>query len=155
MKFMWTIVNRSEIPNDCGILVEYNIPTTSRRIDFVITGHDEENRSNFVIVELKQWETAEATDKDGIVETFLGYNVRETVHPSYQAQSYRRFFEDMHESVYRGGINPISCAYLHNYNKRNPEPLLEGQYTAYVQDTPIFFKQDSERLEDFLKKYGF
>lgn len=153
MKFMGTIVKRSEIPNDCGILVEYNIPTTSRRIDFVITGHDEEDRSNFVIVELKQWETAEATDKDGIVETFLGYNVRETVHPSYQAQSYRRFFEDMHESVYRGGINPISCAYLHNYNKRNPEPLLEGQYTAYVQDTPIFFKQDSERLEDFLKKY--
>lgn len=153
MKFMETIVRRSEIPDDCGIMVEYNIPSTSRRIDFVITGHDEEDRSNFVIVELKQWESAEATDKDGIVETFLARKVRETVHPSYQAQSYRRFLEDMHESVYRDGINPISCAYLHNYNKRDPEPLLEARYTAYVEDTPVFFKQDSEKLEDFIKKY--
>ena len=51
MRFMETIVRKSEIPDDCGILIEYNIPTTSKRIDFVITGHDENDSSNFLIIE--------------------------------------------------------------------------------------------------------
>ena len=35
------IVRKSEISDDCGILIEYNIPLNSRRIDFVVSGEGE------------------------------------------------------------------------------------------------------------------
>ncbi|MBR4604972.1 MAG: hypothetical protein IKO41_01920 [Lachnospiraceae bacterium] len=89
MRFMETVVRKSQIPNDCGILIEYNIPSTSKRIDFVITGHNENNDSNFLIIELKQWESAEATNKEAIVKTFLNNSIVETTPPAYQAYSYK------------------------------------------------------------------
>lgn len=56
MRFMETAVRRAELPDDCGVLIEYKIPTTSNRIDFMLTGYDESDQENFVLVELKQWE---------------------------------------------------------------------------------------------------
>lgn len=153
MHFMETIVRKSEIPDDCGVLVEYNIPSTSKRIDFVITGHDKNDKSNFLIVELKQWETAEATDKEDLVKTHLNYGLREVTHPSYQAYSYKKFLSDMNATVYEGYVKAVSCAYLHNYKKKDPEPLEEEQYKAIVEDTPIFFSSDAEKLEDFISRY--
>ena len=69
--FMERIVRKSGVADDCGILLEYTIPATSKRIDFIITGVNENGQENFVIVELKQWQTAESTEKDGIVKTLL------------------------------------------------------------------------------------
>jgi len=54
LRFMETALRKAEIPGDCGVLVEYNIPSTSKRIDFIVTGHDNKDEANFVIVELKQ-----------------------------------------------------------------------------------------------------
>lgn len=153
MQFMETIVRRSQVPGDCGILIEYNIPSTSKRIDFIISGHDEEESENFVIIELKQWETATATDKDAIVETFLNNSNVETTHPAYQAYSYKKYLIDMNSAIYEGQIKVVSCAYLHNYEKKKPEPLLSPQYQEIVKDTPVFFSSDAQKLEDFIKKY--
>ncbi|XCP86146.1 DUF2075 domain-containing protein [Roseburia hominis] len=153
MRFMETIVRKSAIPDDCGILIEYNIPSTSKRIDFVITGHDKNNASNFLIIELKQWETAEATEKEALVRTFLHNGIRETTHPAYQAYSYKKYLSDMNSAVYEGDIKVISCAYLHNYQKKEPEPLLQAQYREIVEDTPVFFSSDVEKLEEFIGRY--
>ena len=92
MRFMETVVRKSQIPNDCGILIEYNIPSTSKRIDFVITGHNENNDSNFLIIELKQWESAEATNKEAIVKTFLNNSIVETTHPAIRHTHIKNFF---------------------------------------------------------------
>ena len=153
MKFMETIVRKSGVPDDCGIMVEYNIPSTSKRIDFVIAGEDKSNEQNFVIIELKQWESAKATDKEGLVRTFINTGIHETIHPSYQAYSYKKYLRDMNSAVYEGDIQAVSCAYLHNYRKQENEPLLEEQYKKIVEDTPVFFKSDAEKLEDFVKRY--
>lgn len=64
LQFMERVIRKSAIPADSGILLEYNIPATSKRIDVVVSGHDEKERKNFVIIELKQWSEAEATDMD-------------------------------------------------------------------------------------------
>ena len=153
LQFMERVVRSSGIPEDCGILIEYVIPSTSRRIDFIISGHDEDGSTNFVIVELKQWEKAYATEKEELVQTFLGNNVRETPHPSYQAFSYKKFLSDMNQAVYENELNPYSCAYLHNYQKRNPEPLIAPQYQDIIEDTPIFFSEDNRKLESFINRY--
>ena len=40
MEFMNKILVDTEIPDDCGVAIEFTIPTTSKRIDFILTGQD-------------------------------------------------------------------------------------------------------------------
>ena len=35
MQYMRGVVNDNEIPNDLGIAIEYNVPPTGCRIDFI------------------------------------------------------------------------------------------------------------------------
>ena len=54
------------IPGDCGVAVEYGIQQSMKRIDFIVSGRNAQQRDQFLIVELKQWQTARSTAKDGI-----------------------------------------------------------------------------------------
>ena len=93
MKFMRDIVDDSDIDDDVQIAIEYNIPQTSKRVDFIIIGADAKDKDNIVIVELKQWRDAEIVDDDMhfSVRAFVAKKRRIVCHPSYQAYSYSRF----------------------------------------------------------------
>lgn len=149
---MSAAVRRAELPGDCGVLIEYSLPATSRRIDFLIAGRDDFARKSVVIVELKQWKSAEATDLENIVKTVLGGGIRSVTHPAYQAQSYRRFLCDMNGAVAKYGLQPFSCAYLHNFRRRSPEPLLDERYRAVTEDTPVFFSGDARAFQSYLRE---
>ncbi|SFL55974.1 DUF2075 domain-containing protein [Pelosinus propionicus] len=153
LKYMESILRNSKVPDDCGVLIEYNIPSTNKRIDFIISGYDQDGNANFIIVELKQWSVANATDKEDIVTTSIGKKVREVAHPSYQAYSYVKYLSDMNEAIYKDNLKPYSCAYLHNYKRKNSEPLLFEQYKTIIEETPIFFAKDTKKLEEFINKY--
>ncbi|MFT7645141.1 MAG: DUF2075 family protein [Candidatus Paceibacteria bacterium] len=150
---MERVVRRAGIADDCGILIEYKIPLTNFRIDFVVAGNDSEGNKNFVIVELKQWQTATVADGDGLVESFTGRANRVVTHPSYQSMRYKDFISDFNETIYSGGVKAYSCAYLHNYPEKNPEPLLDSRYTKVIEKSPVYFRDDQSKLEDFLAKY--
>jgi len=151
MPYMSNVINDSSIPDDAGIAIEYKIPQTSKRIDFIITGANSENRKVAVIVELKQWSSAEITDLDGIVKTFTGGNVREVNHPSYQAWSYATLLEDFNSSIQEDNISLVPCAYLHNYDDDNV--IKNGFYKEYTDKAPVFIKADALKLQDFIKKF--
>lgn len=153
MQFMERIIRHSKVPDDCGVLIEFNIPTTSKRIDFLITGNDQENKENFVIIELKQWDKAHQTDRHGVVSTFVGGSNHDVTHPSYQAWSYKQFLTDMNEAIYEGEFAGNACAYLHNYSKTSEEPLLALQYQGFVNDAPIFFKDDYQELQKYIHRH--
>ena len=72
LPFMERIVDDASIPNDAGIAIEFGIPQSNKRIDFIITGTNSAGRSSAVIVELKQWTDVRLTNKDGLVDTVLG-----------------------------------------------------------------------------------
>lgn len=153
LSFMERVVRRSGIADDCGVLIEYVVPLTSSRIDFLLTGEDESGNKNFVIVELKQWQTAEATESDGVVSTYVGGAVRETTHPSYQANSYKEFLSDFNEVIADDRIRAHACAYLHNYVPKDPEPLQSSVYAKVIAEAPIYFRDDQEKLEEFIRTY--
>lgn len=154
LSYMERVIRQANLPDDCGILIEYVIPSTFKRIDFIISGKDNRFHSNFIIIELKQWQKAEITNKDSIVTTLLAGNPdRETTHPSYQAYSYKMFLKDFNENVYKEQLLPFSCACLHNYIEKNPEPLKHEVYRKIVEDTPLFFKHDTQKLAEFIKKH--
>jgi SOS-response transcriptional repressor LexA len=150
---MERVVRRSKVSEDCGILIEYKIPLTNFRIDFVIAGTDINGNKNFVIVELKQWQKAVVADGDGLVESYTGNAQRVVTHPSYQALHYKDFISDFNEVIYGGSVKAYSCAYLHNYPIKNPEPLLDDRYKEIIQGSPIYFRDDQSKLEDYIAKY--
>ena len=62
LKEMYITLNDSAIPSDAGVAIEYNIPQTSKRVDFLISGYDDNNKGNVIIIELKQWEQLQAVE---------------------------------------------------------------------------------------------
>jgi DUF2075 family protein len=148
---MHRIASDEEIPNNAGIAIEFGIPQTSKRIDFILTGKNAEGRPAAVIVELKQWTEAELTKKDAIVRTFLGGAHIETEHPSYQAWSYAALMEDFCEPVrdQRMSLNP--CAYLHNCV--DPSTINNVFYAEHTKKAPAFLQNDAAKLRAFIKQH--
>ena len=71
---MYMIMNDSEIPSDAGVAIEYNVPQTAKRIDFMISGYGADNKPGMVIVELKQWQKIEKVEAtDAVVELVETY----------------------------------------------------------------------------------
>ena len=150
---MERLVRRAAISDDCGIMIEYKIPLTNFRVDFIVSGQDERGNKNFIIVELKQWSEASIADGDGLVEAFTGHAKRVVPHPSYQAASYKDFMGDFNENIANDTIAAYSCAYLHNYTESDPEPLRASRYAEIIERSPVFLRDDQEKLEEYLKKY--
>lgn len=153
MQYMYKVLNDDTIPGDSGIAIEYNIPQTSKRVDFIISGYGEKKDPNVIIIELKQWDKVDVVDgQDALVETYTGGANRKVVHPSYQAWSYAAMIYDYNENVQLGNIVLHPCAYMHNYRKSNPDKLEINQYKEYVDDAPIFARGEVAKLRDFIKK---
>jgi DUF2075 family protein len=150
---MAKVLNDETIPADTGVAIEYSIPQTAKRIDFILSGRDDDGVDRIVIIELKQWAEARRTDKDGIVVTRFAGGEQEVSHPSYQAWSYAALLEDFNDAVHEGGIRLEPCAYLHNYE---PDGVLDDPfYATYVGRAPLFLRGDAERdkLRAFIRRW--
>lgn len=154
MQYMMKVLIDNNTPENSGIAIEFKIPNTSKRVDFIITEKNEELKNTGIIIELKQWTEANiVSGKDGIVQTFTGHALREVIHPSYQAWSYATTIEDYNETVQDEKIELYPCAYLHNYVDVTPQTLLSDEYKYYLEKAPVFIKGDVEKLRDFINKY--
>lgn len=154
MQYMMKVLIDNNIPENVGIAIEFKIPNTSKRIDFMISGKDGELKNTAIIVELKQWTEVDiVSGKDGIVSTYTGHALREVAHPSYQAWSYATTIEDYNETVQDRQIDLHPCAYLHNYLTVTPPTLLSDSYNEYLEKAPAFIKGDVEKLRGFINKY--
>lgn len=150
MRYMRDVLRDEEIPADAGVSIEYQIPQTSKRIDFILTGQSPDKKDHAVLIELKQWSEAQLSDKDGIVTTgFFG----EVSHPSYQVWSYAALLEGFNETVYSEHIQLKPCAYLHNYIE--DKVIKNDFYADYLQKAPVFLEGDSEKekLQEFIKRF--
>jgi len=155
LQYMDRVLNDDEIPDDSTIAIEYHIPQSSKRIDFIITGQNGYQQDSAVLIELKQWQTAQLTDKDGIVRTRFKNGETETSHPSYQAWSYKCLLEDYNQTVQEEDIHLYPCAYLHNYEQ--DDVITNNAYLTYLKEAPTFLKDDALKLRQFIKnhvKYG-
>ncbi|MFZ4401421.1 MAG: DNA/RNA helicase domain-containing protein [Bacteroidales bacterium] len=155
MLYMNNILSDPKIPDNAGISIEFQIPLTSKRIDFIITGLDDFKNEQVIIIELKQWSKAQLTDKDAIVITRFQHGDSETAHPSYQAWSYASMIYNFNSTVQDEKITLKPCAYLHNYNPDNV--ITNKLYKYYIEKAPVFLKPDAIKLRDFIKnhiKYG-
>jgi len=49
-QYMYKVLQGSDVPDGAGVAIEFKIPLTSRRIDFLISGYDTQGNSNVAIV---------------------------------------------------------------------------------------------------------
>ena len=148
---MYHVINSELIPNDSGIAIEYSIPRTKNRIDFIITGQDENGSDKVIIIELEQWTDIELTEKDAVVLTRFQQGLSEELHPSYQVWSYSALLLGFNATVYNENIGLQPCAYLHNHIDDNT--IKNSFYSDYLQKAPVFCKGEKEKLQNFITKF--
>ena len=154
---MAKVLQDEAIPEEAGVAIEYQLPQSSKRIDFVITGEDSAARTKVIIVELKQWSESRRSDKDAIVWARRGGRTgeREGPHPSYQAWSYAAYLEDFNTAVQDGAMTLQPCAYLHNH-PRDGE-IDHPHYREHLARAPLFLAHERSKLQAFISdhvRYG-
>jgi DUF2075 family protein len=159
MQYMYKVLSTPDIPSNCGVAVEFGVPYTNSRIDFLLTGSGALNgsagREAAIIIELKQWKQLESIPgQDGLVRTRFRSGLASTPHPSYQAWSYACMIEDYNEAVRHSDITLAPCAYLHNYVVADGyDPLLDPAYLDYLEKAPPFCHGDVHRLREFICRF--
>jgi hypothetical protein len=150
---MAKVLGDDEIPDDAGVAIEYQLPQSSKRIDFVITGEDASARSQVIIIELKQWSESRRSEKDAIVWARRGGRAgeREGTHPSYQAWSYAAYLQDFNAAVQDGAMTLQPCAYLHNH-PRDGE-IDHPHYRAHLERAPLFLARERSKLQAFIREH--
>jgi DUF2075 family protein len=153
-QYMYKVLRGSAVPDNAGVAIEFKIPLTSRRIDFLLSGYDGNHNSTVAVVELKQWDetsTQAVENKDGIVKTALGGGLRETTHPSYQAVSYTDLLKDFNRSIQEQSIQLYPAAYLHNFDAAQRDILDNDLYQRYVEQAPLYLRGEATKLRSFLE----
>ena len=136
---------------DQGIILEYQLPLTSRRLDCLICGRDSKDKDNAVIIELKQWDKCKAAEGQNEVLTWVGGN-REVLHPSIPVGRYKMYLEDVHTAFYQN-VNPVilnACSYLHNYNYYSQDVLLAEKFRSALETFPLFTADDVKKFTTYL-----
>lgn len=139
---------------DNHILVEYELPYSSQRIDVVLFGKDESGKDNVVILELKQWsnDNVSVSSSEGNVIVNYGRFKKELPHPSLQVQGYFFLLKDFIK-IFSDPDAPLLSAstYAHNYSRKDNSVLLSEQFKDELSKFPLYSKEESIELASYLK----
>ena len=144
-----TALQNCDIPGDVEVALEFKVPLTNKRVDFIIAGSDDEGKDHLVICELKQWESVTHTDMHDIV-TVRG---QEKVHPSWQAYDYGSLISHFNEYVETGEVDIETCTFLHNYKRQYADELLDEIYKEGISKAKPFISDQFEDLAKFISRY--
>lgn len=137
---------------ETGVLLEYQLPQSSKRLDCMLTGLGKDAAENAIIVELKQWDRCEPSNGEREVVTWVGGALRDVLHPSAQVGQYRAYLQDSHTAFYEGS-KPISlqaCAYLHNYQHDPQDELFADKFQPLLKQDPVFTGDNLDELSVYL-----
>ena len=136
--------------DDNGVLLEWQLPLSSRRLDCMVTGHDDGGRRGAAIVELKQWDEAGPSSVDECVAVFLGGRIRDALHPSKQVGNYQRYLQDVHTAFSEGDIALTACSYLHNHVYNLSAEVFSAKFAALMRANPVYAADQVDALTGFL-----
>ena len=136
--------NLSELP----VLLEYQLPYSSKRIDAVLVGSNPKNGNPVVIaIELKQWTEANPIEGVNEVVQIPAYGKSPILHPAIQVKQYCEYLTDFNRFTSNDGTKVFGIAYLHNW--------LTGRNAAIDQvpaaeNSMVFLGSEKGKLKEFL-----
>jgi uncharacterized protein len=129
------------------ILVEYQLPLTSMRIDAVLAGvHPKTGRDSFVVVELKQWSAVTSFDESSRLVS-VDHVQRPRLHPGVQVAGYCDYLVDFLGALHAEPNSVAGVVYLHNALDAGVDILYDLPQTNRSR---IFTKQRRGQFHDFL-----
>jgi DUF2075 family protein len=131
------------------VLLEYQLPLSSKRIDVVLAGeHPRRGGPSYVVVELKQWTQASLFEGEPELVVQPTYGPRPVLHPVAQVRAYGEYLLDF-VNVLHGTTDVLAgAAYLHNSLDDGTAAL-----RSYPQDElgRLFTGKDRGAFLDFLR----
>jgi DUF2075 family protein len=116
------------------VLLEQQLPLTSRRVDAIIAGqHPKTGRPSYVVVELKQWSEAETFEGDPSLVLIDGYGRQPVLHPSAQVAGYCEYLVDFTPALSESGAHVSGVAYLHNATDHSATSLRDYPSSSAAQ----------------------
>lgn len=133
--------------DDIGVLVEYHLPLSERRIDVMLFGRRRSREPGSLLIELKRW-------RDVDVEDEFALNVltgdTEHLHPSQQALAYARYLEDVHSEYSEQNVRVRPCSYCHEMTPCDGSILRDGRFSSILEQSPVFLAGEREMLAALL-----
>jgi DUF2075 family protein len=139
--------------DDAWVVLEYQLPLSSSRVDAMLLGKDAKSRANAVLLEFKQWDGCEEHYVPGAIR--LGGE--EKLHPSAQVRAYRRYLHDTHAAFADSGAQLSSCAFLHNVHQASHSSFYANRYESLLADSPAFSADRVHELSRYVSertRYG-
>jgi DUF2075 family protein len=149
------LVDQAEL-NDHGVILEYQLGNTSRRLDAMLTGHAATSAENAVVVELKQWsaDSIGPSTADNCVELYVGKQVRRVLHPSVQVGGYQQWLLDNHSVFYEADAVALTAvSFLHNFQFDPTSELWADRHTEALHRNPLYTGDQSVELAEFLNHH--
>jgi len=151
LQFVENLITQYEIDDNMMVL-EYELPYTTQRIDCIFFGKAHDGDRNMVVIELKQWSEVSASDVEGNVVTFIGGAERMVPHPSLQVEGYHMLLQDFVEAFETPPrLNLSSCVYCHNYSRTIQNELFADRFKPILERFPVYAKEDFKEIGEFLK----
>ena len=151
------VFNSNKFNQDNYCAIEYVIFSSNKhRIDFMLSGYDENNNANIVILELKMWSNENVTlipDSKNLMALVSRDVYKETNHPSNQALGYKKLFQNFYKVVEDKPILIHAASFLHNYRDTPNAAIKDNRFKEDLIETPTFLKTDNSKLRDFVKRY--
>ena len=135
-----------------GVLVEYQLPLSSKRLDCMVTGIDGNGAQSAVVVELKQWEKTSPSAIEDCVVAWTGSGSRDVLHPSRQVGQYVEYLVDAGTAFADGAIQLDGCAFLHNAPGDPGDPLFGPDFRELRSRYPLFTQGHGDLLGTWLGK---
>lgn len=133
---------------DVVLLVEYQLPYSSKRVDVLALGSDPKTgQPTIIAIELKQWTNASLIE--GALDTLKidSYGNTPILHPAVQVSRYCEYLSDFNRYVSDDNTNLFGIAYLHNWINANNPALDLIQPTSHGM---LFTANQKNRLREFL-----
>ena len=100
---------------DVEMLIEYQMPLTSKRADVVLAGrHPVTGGASYLVVELKQWSRAERFEDSDTLVRIEQYGHRPVTHPALQVRDYCDYMLGFNAVLADDPGALAGVAYLHN-----------------------------------------
>ncbi|MFE6893303.1 DNA/RNA helicase domain-containing protein [Streptomyces sp. NPDC057694] len=122
--------------NDAGlgqveVLLEYGLPLNSKRADAVLAGvHPKTGEPSYVVVELKQWSSAEPDDEDPSLCRVDAY-AHAVLNPVDQVRGYCEYLISFNGALADHPDRVSGAAFLHNATEFGVSGLFEAEQGPY------------------------
>ena len=135
--------------SDVEMLLEYQLPLTSKRADVILVGqHPKTGGPSYLVVELKQWSHAERFEDSDTLVRIEQYGERPVTHPVLQVRDYCDYMLDFTAVLADEPLSLAGVAYLHNATDGGVTDLLDLTGDRLGS---LFTGQRRSEFQDFLR----